>query len=300
MAGSSLFALIDDIATLLDDVAAMTKTAAGKTSGVLGDDIALNAQQVSGIRADREWPIVMSIALGSLKNKAFLVPAALLLSAFLPWAIFPLLMAGGLFLCYEGAEKIIHALLHKASPNKEAPKAAESEIDFEIWERQRIRSAIKVDMILSGEIIVIALGIVAGKPILVQVGTLTLVALAMTIGVYGLVAALVKIDDLGLHLLRKGSSSAQAIGRTFVVAAPKIMHALAYAGTAAMFTVGGGILAHGIPAVHHALEQAVGPDGIVRFVADGLFGIVIGTITAALFVALQRTKTLIKSQEQEA
>ncbi len=260
MAGSSLLALLDDIATLLDDVSVMTKVAAKKTAGVLGDDLALNAQQVTGVKADRELPVVWAVCKGSLLNKAILVPAALLIAAFAPWAITPLLMLGGAFLCYEGFEKIAHRLLHSrdedASDHDQRLEAvANPAVDMKTFERDKIKGAIRTDFILSAEIIAITLGAVAGAPFVQQVLVLSGIALAMTVGVYGLVAGIVKLDDLGLYLSQSASSLAQRAGRGILGAAPWLMKGLSVAGTAAMFLVGGAILVHGLPPVQRVIDQ---------------------------------------------
>lgn len=267
MAGATLLALLDDITTTLDDIAAMTKIATRKTAGVLGDDLALNAHQVSGIHADRELPVVWAVAKGSLVNKAILVPAALALSAFAPWAVPPLLVAGGLFLCYEGAEKLVHAFRARRHPaaaaaDARAPEAAREAADPATVEKSRVRGAIRTDFVLSAEVIVIALGTVATAPFATRVGVLVAVALAMTAFVYGLVAAIVKIDDAGLALLRKSGDASwprfqRAAGRRIVDAAPVLMRILSVVGTAAMFLVGGGILAHAV----HSLEQGLASIG---------------------------------------
>ncbi len=264
MAGASLLALIDDIATILDDVALMTKVAAKKTAGVLGDDLALNAQQVSGVRAERELPVVWAVAVGSLKNKLILVPAALAISRFLPAAVTPLLMLGGLYLCLEGVEKLAHKWLHAgadepphaAADAVEAVELADETIDLPTLEAEKIKGAIRTDFVLSAEIVVIALGTVADAPFATQVAVLSGIGLIMTVGVYGIVAGIVKMDDLGLHLLSRSGSVARTIGRGLLLAAPRLMKALTVIGTAAMFLVGGGILVHGIPAVHHGIAHA--------------------------------------------
>lgn len=279
MAGASLLTLLDDIATILDDVAVMTKVAAKKsaavaddvatmtkvatqkTAGVLGDDLALNAQQVTGVRAEREIPVVWAVAKGSLVNKAILVPAALAISAWAPWLVTPLLMLGGAFLCFEGVEKLAHKLLHGAGEEEaghasHAQANADATVDLVAFEREKIRGAVRTDFILSAEIIVIALGTVASAPFLQQVAVLVGIAVLMTVGVYGLVGGIVKLDDLGLWLSGKASSAAQALGRGLLAAAPWLMKALSVAGTAAMFLVGGGILVHGIGPLHHAIEGA--------------------------------------------
>jgi uncharacterized protein len=261
MAAGSLLALIDDIAGVLDDVALMSKVAAKKTAGVLGDDLALNAQQVAGIDADRELPVVWAVALGSLRNKAILVPAALAISAFLPWAITPLLVIGGAFLCYEGFEKLAHKFLHSAAEDagheaELAAALADSTVDMVALERDKIGGAIRTDFILSAEIIVIALGTVAGAPFGQQLAVLAGVALVMTVGVYGIVAGIVKLDDAGLYLSRKTNAGARALGALLLAAAPRLMKALSVVGTVAMFMVGGGILGHALPPLHHLAENA--------------------------------------------
>jgi predicted DNA repair protein MutK len=262
MAAGSLLALIDDIATVLDDVALMSKVAAKKTAGVLGDDLALNAQQLTGVNADRELPVVWSVALGSLKNKAILVPAALAISAFIPQAITPLLMVGGAYLCFEGFEKLAHKFLHSAAEDaaheEELAEALASNADMREVEKEKIKGAVRTDFILSAEIIVIALGVVneQGASFGAQVAALIAVAVAMTIGVYGVVAGIVKIDDLGLYLSRKSGSAARAIGNMLLAGAPMLMKSLSVIGTAAMFMVGGGIIGHAFEPLHHLAESA--------------------------------------------
>jgi uncharacterized protein len=288
---SSLLALLDDIANILDDVSTLTKTAAGKTAGVLGDDLALNAQQVSGVHADRELPVVWAVAKGSLVNKAILVPAALAISAIAPWAVTPLLMVGGAFLCFEAGEKLAHRLLH--GPQEDAQHQDEllqalvdPQADLREVERDRIRGAIRTDFILSAEIIVIALGTVAGQDFATRLMVLVAVALAMTVGVYGLVAAIVKLDDLGLYLARRGAAAARAIGRGILRAAPWLMKGLAVAGTAAMFLVGGSILAHGLPWLRHGLEALTAGTGFWRIPLGMLFDAAIGVAAGAVLVAV--------------
>jgi predicted DNA repair protein MutK len=296
MAATSLLALIDDIATLLDDVAVLSKVAAKKAAGVLGDDLALNAEQVTGVKADRELPVVWAVFKGSLRNKAILVPAALAISALAPWVILPLLMLGGAFLCFEGFEKLLHVLLHRkedAPHHAELVRAvADPAVDLVAFEQRKIRGAIRTDFILSAEIIVITLGIVAESGFGVRVAVLSGIALAMTIGVYGLVAGIVKLDDAGLWLTRKDSPAARAVGNAILVAAPWLMRGLSVVGTAAMFLVGGGIIAHGIGPLHHVIthlaEQAGGAMGVVLpTVLNGLAGIVVGALVVAL-VSLAR------------
>ena len=303
MAGSSLLALIDDIATILDDVSVMTKVAAKKTSGVLGDDLALNAQQVAGVRAERELPVVWAVARGSFKNKLILVPAALAISALAPWAITPLLMLGGAFLCYEGVEKLAHKFLHRADAEAHetalAQALADPAVDLVALERDKIKGAVRTDFILSAEIIVITLGTVAGAAFGTQVAVLAGIAMLMTVGVYGLVAGIVKLDDAGLYLSRQPVRAAQALGRGILAAAPAMMKGLSVIGTAAMFLVGGSILMHGVPGAHHVVEAVAhaasgipGAGGLLGALAplaiDGLAGIVAGAIVLAGVSAVQR------------
>ncbi len=307
MAGTSLLALIDDIATLLDDVAVMTKVATKKTAGVLGDDLALNAQQVAGVRAERELPVVWAVAKGSLLNKVILVPLALLIAAFLPQLVVPLLMVGGAFLCFEGCEKLAHKYLHSAADDAAEHQqlvaaVADPEVDLVAYERDKIKGAVRTDFILSAEIIVISLGTVAAAPLLTQFSVLASIALIMTVGVYGLVAAIVKMDDAGLYLSQQGGSAfIQALGRGLLLAAPKLMKALAVIGTAAMFMVGGGILVHGIGPVHHfsqALAASVAGipavGGLLALllpvVVDALFGIVVGALVLTLVTGVQKLR----------
>ncbi|AUG01081.1 DUF808 domain-containing protein [Pseudomonas sp. 09C 129] len=259
MAGSSLLVLIDDIAAVLDDVALMTKMAAKKTAGVLGDDLALNAQQVSGVRAERELPVVWAVAKGSFLNKLILVPAALAISAFAPWLVIPLLMLGGAYLCFEGFEKLAHKFLHsKAEDQAEHQQlieaVADPATDLVAFEKTKIKGAIRTDFILSAEIIAITLGTVADAPLMQQVVVLSGIAIVMTVGVYGLVGGIVKLDDLGLWLTQKPGQVAKSIGGAILRAAPYMMKSLSVIGTAAMFMVGGGILTHGVPAAHHWIE----------------------------------------------
>lgn len=300
MAGASLLTLLDDIASVLDDVALMTKVAAKKTAGVLGDDLALNAQQVSGVRADRELPVVWAVALGSLRNKLILVPAALLISAVAPWAITPLLMFGGAFLCFEGFEKLAHKFLHKAEDKQHARQqrleaVANTEVDLVSYEKSKISGAIRTDFILSAEIIAITLGTVAGASFAQQVLVLTGIALVMTIGVYGLVAGIVKLDDLGLYMSQlKGRSLfvelLRRLGKRLVLAAPYLMKALTVIGTVAMFMVGGGILTHGVHEVSVWLsqlaEQLAGGHGWLAAVLPSLFNVLLGVVAGAVVAAV--------------
>jgi hypothetical protein len=300
MATGSLLALIDDIASILDDVAILSKIAAKKTAGVLGDDLALNAQQVAGVQAERELPVVWAVAKGSFINKAILVPAALAISAFAPWLVTPLLMVGGAFLCFEGFEKLAHRFMHDKAEDEAKHAArvqavADPEVDLVALERDKIKGAVRTDFILSAEIIAITLGTVAQSPFGTQVAVLSTIALLMTVGVYGLVAGIVKLDDLGLWLSRQPSVLAQGLGRGIVTAAPWLMKALSVAGTAAMFLVGGGILVHGVPALHHAIQGAVAGMGVVATfllptLADALVGIVAGALVLAAVLLLKRLR----------
>lgn len=303
---SSLFALIDDIATILDDVAVLSKVAAKKTAGVLGDDLALNAQQVSGVNADRELPVVWAVAKGSFINKVILVPAAMAISAYAPWAVTPLLMIGGAFLCYEGFEKLAHRFLH--SPAERAAEHAalvrtvsDPAVDLLAVEKDKIKGAIRTDFILSAEIIAITLGTVQGTSLTTQFSVLSTIAMIMTVGVYGLVAGIVKLDDAGLYLSQRTAASfaaraQRAIGRGIVVAAPWLMKALSVAGTAAMFLVGGSILSHGLPPLHHFAEsltqQIASVSGLLAAVAplliDGVTGLVAGGLVLLAVTALRK------------
>ena len=291
MAGSSLLTLLDDIATLLDDISMMGKLAAKKTAGVLGDDLSLNAQQVTGVRANRELPVVWSVAKGSLVNKVILVPLALLISAFIPWAITPLLMIGGAFLCFEGVEKVLHTLesrKHKEDPAERQRRlealAAQDPLAFE---KDKIKGAVRTDFILSAEIVAITLGIVAEAPLLNQVLVLSGIALVVTIGVYGLVGLIVKLDDMGYWLAEKTSMLAQALGKGLLVVAPWLMKSLSVVGTLAMFLVGGGIVVHGIVPLHHAIEQfAQQQTAVVALILPTLLNLVLGFIIGAIVVLL--------------
>ncbi|MCC9595314.1 MULTISPECIES: DUF808 domain-containing protein [unclassified Rubrivivax] len=291
MAASSLLALIDDIATVLDDVALLSKLAAKKTAGVLGDDLALNAQQVTGVAAERELPVVWAVAKGSLLNKAILVPAALAISAVAPWAVTPLLMIGGAFLCYEGFEKLAHKFLHRGgedAAHRAELRAAldQPDVDLVAFEKERIKGAIRTDFILSAEIIAITLGTVAEAEFMTRVLVMSGVALAMTVGVYGVVAGIVKLDDLGLRLQRAGSAALRSLGDGILAAAPWLMKFLSVAGTAAMFLVGGGILVHGVHPVAEAVEHTLGGLGgvagaVLPALANGLLGVAAGAVVLA-------------------
>ena len=311
MAAGSLLTLLDDIATLLDDVSVMTKVAAKKTAGVLGDDLALNAQQVTGVRAERELPVVWAVFKGSALNKLVMVPVALFLSAVFPWIITPLLMLGGAFLCYEGFEKVAHRLLHsREEEHEEHAKRVEALADRRVnmaqFEKQRIRGAIRTDAILSAEIIVIALGTVKDADLAVRIGVVSAIAAVMTVGVYGLVAGIVKLDDVGMHFMEKsGESRLAALQRRFggmiLSFAPVMMKTLSVLGTAAMFLVGGGIIAHGLPllatwlhdieSVAHELPVAADLfSGLAALVYNGIVGIVAGGILVGAHELVRRIR----------
>lgn len=296
MAGASLLTLLDDIASLLDDIATLTKAATAKTAGVLGDDLALNAEQVAGVHADREIPVVLAVARGSARNKLILVPAALAISAVAPWLVTPLLMIGGTYLCFEGFEKIAHRFLHDRHED-EAHEAELAEavlnpgIDLVALEKDKIAGAIRTDFVLSAEIVVIALGTVADAPFPTRVSVLVAIAAIMTVGVYGLVAAIVKMDDLGLLLSRRGGAARQA-GLVLLSAAPRLMKALTVAGTAAMFLVGGGIVAHGIGPLHHFVEEhahAAGAAGsVLPLAANAVTGLLVGGVAVGVVTLVSR------------
>lgn len=315
MAGGSLLALFDDIATVLDDVAAMTKIAAKKTTGVLGDDLALNAEQVAGVRANRELPVVWAVALGSMKNKVILVPLALLLNALAPWAVTPLLMLGGAYLCFEGFEKLAHKYLHsveEVSSEHEQLLVAVAHDDASImaFEKEKIKGAVRTDFVLSAEIIIITLGTVASAPFSSQVTVLAMIAVIMTIGVYGLVAAIVKLDDVGLYLKRRNAtgivrSLLQVTGNGLLAFAPRLMKSLTVIGTIAMFMVGGGILTHGIHAMHDLIQNVAqaGADlplvggaiaAVVPSVLDMLFGIVAGALVLVVVNVAEKLRHLFR------
>ena len=298
MAGASLLTLLDDIASVLDDVSVMTKVAAKKTAGVLGDDLALNAQQVTGVKAERELPVVWAVAKGSMINKLILVPAALLISAFAPWLVTPLLMLGGAFLCFEGFEKLAHKYLHSKEEDQQhhaehVQALNDPAVDMQAFERDKIKGAVRTDFILSAEIIAITLGVVAEQAFTQQVLVLSGIALLMTVGVYGLVAGIVKLDDAGLYLSQRASAAAQALGRGILWLAPWLMKLLSVVGTAAMFMVGGGILTHGIPGAHdlvHRWVEAIAAlpaiGGVLAVLTptlvDALFGVVVGALVLLL------------------
>jgi len=290
LAGSSLLTLLDDIATLLDDISMMGKLAAKKTAGVLGDDLSLNAQQVTGVRANRELPVVWGVAKGSFVNKIILVPLALLISAFIPWAITPLLMVGGAFLCFEGVEKVLHSL--EARKHKEDPAQRQQRLqaladrDPQAFEREKVKGAIRTDFILSAEIVAITLGIVAEAPLLNQILILSGIAILVTVGVYGLVGVIVKLDDMGYWLAEKRSTLAQWLGKGLLAVAPWLMKLLSVVGTLAMFLVGGGIVVHGIAPLHHAIEHwSAGLGGMLAALLPMVVNLVLGFIIGAVVLA---------------
>jgi predicted DNA repair protein MutK len=300
---SSLLALLDDISTILDDVAVLTKTAAAKTTGVMGDDLALNAQQVAGVRVERELPVVWAVAKGSFLNKLILVPAALLISAFLPVAILPLMMIGGIYLCYEGFEKVAHKLLHDPADEvhhqEHARVLSDPDADVLAIEKDKIRGAIRTDFVLSAEIIVITLGTMSEAPILQQILALSAVAIAATVFVYGLVAGIVKLDDLGLSLEQRSQPAARSIGRGILRAAPIMMKSLSILGTAAMFTVGGGIIAHGVAPLEHLIEGIVHPvheaSAVIGIILTTLLhavdGIIAGAVVFGIVILVKRLRS---------
>lgn len=296
MASSSLFTLIDDIAVLLDDVAVMTKVAAQKTVGVLGDDLALNAEQVQGIAAKRELPVVYAVAKGSLRNKAILVPAAMLLSVFAPWAILPLLMLGGAYLCFEGAEKLWHSwhttAEDKARRIQELAVLLEGKTDMVAYEQDKIKGAIRTDFILSAEIIVITLSVVATKSYAFQAAVLVGMSILMTVGVYGLVGAIIKLDDAGLYFKQQTSIFKQKLGHILFNAAAPLMKLLSIVGTAAMFMVGGEFLVHGVPPLHHAIEPF---PTLLEVACNSLVGLIVGAVLVAIANNVQRFKKVKKA-----
>ncbi len=302
---SSFFALLDDIATVMDDVMLMTKLAAKKTAGVLGDDLALNAEQASGVTANRELPVVWAISKGSVKNKAILVPLALLISALLPILVTPLLMLGGLYLCFEGVEKLFHKFLHPKIVDdvhhvELITAIADPKVDMVAFEKEKIKMAVRTDFILSAEIVTITLGEIAAEPLLMRVAVLIAISFIMTIGVYGSVAAIVKLDDLGLKLLQKTGAAAwkkcqRLVGRSILATAPYLMKALSVAGTAAMFLVGGGILVHGLTALRnfehifsHSLADITGLGAVWLVVAPLLFTATVGLLAGALALGITK------------
>ena len=305
MAGASLLTLLDDISVILDDVSVMTKIAAKKTAGVLGDDLALNAEQVTGVKANRELPVVWAVAKGSFINKLILVPAALLISAIYPPLITFLLMCGGLFLVYEGAEKVIHRFWPHALPHDEEQEArrkanADEKVDLVAFEKEKIKGAIRTDFILSAEIIVIALGATASATLLERSLVLSILAISITVGIYGLVAGIVKIDDVGLHMMEKEGAFTQKVGKILFAAAPKLMKFLSIAGTLAMFLVGGGILVHGINFLYHGVEDIAHLTGIFESFTTALLNGVIGFIIGAIIVALLTVVGKMRNKDESA
>ena len=316
MAGASLLALIDDIATILDDIALMSKLAVKKTAGVLGDDLALNAQQITGVRSDRELPIVWRVAKGSLINKAILIPLALLISAFWEKGVLILLMFGGLYLCFEGVEKVAHTLFHRADAKKnnsaktntavECSEKADVDIrQLKALETEKIKGAIRTDFILSAEIVVISLGTMVGKTLFDQFIALVVIGIVLTIGVYGLVAAILRLDDLGLHLIQKPESFYKRTGNYILQVAPYLMKTLSIVGTAAMFLVGGGIIAHGVPVIHHWIDARTEQinvipafdklfDSLLSMGLNGLVGIIAGIAALMLVTVGQKAWSAIK------
>lgn len=294
MPAGSLLTLLDDIASILDDVSILTKKAAAKTAGVLGDDLALNAQQVSGVVSKRELPVVWAVAKGSFVNKLILVPLALVIGTFAPWAITPLLMIGGLYLCFEGCEKLAHHFLHhdQKTPEQAGQEIAELAAAPPETEAQKIKGAVRTDFVLSAEIIAITLGTVAGQDFQRQVLVLSSIAVIMTVGVYGLVAGIVKLDDAGLYLTQRRGNFQQLLGRAILWAAPFLMKSLSVLGTAAMFLVGGGIITHGIPWLHHAIEHLAGMSGVLAPVVpallDGVCGLVAGSLVLLIVTGVQK------------
>lgn len=303
MAGGSLLLLLDDIATVLDDVAVLSKVAAKKTAGVLGDDLALNAQQVTGVSAARELPVVFAVARGSLFNKLIIVPLALIASAYFSWLILPVLMLGGLYLCFEGAEKLFHPWFFPKETKDETRQlhtaASNPNIDLVKFERTKIKGAIRTDFILSLEIVVITLGTVMDKPLLTQTFVVSAIALVMTVGVYSLVALIVKLDDIGLHYMQQGAGLQATLGEWLVNFAPKLLKVLSFVGTAAMFLVGGGILVHGLPFFHYLVEDAalysvdiptLGTllSGTTTMVLQGLFGVLAGFACVSVMALVER------------
>lgn len=310
MAGASLLTLIDDIATILDDVSVMTKVAAKKTAGVLGDDLALNAQQVAGVNADRELPVVWAVAKGSAINKIILVPLALVISGLASWLVTPLLMLGGLFLCFEGVEKLFHKFFHANEQLHHDPKqliGQDESKTLEVLEKEKIKGAIRTDFVLSAEIIVITLGVVASQAFTQQILVLSGIAAVMTVGVYGLVAGIVKLDDGGLHLAScKGKSLLASLKRKLGFGilwfAPHMMRTLSVVGTAAMFLVGGQILVHGIPVVHHLIDGLSNTSSggflqtIIPTLLNGIFGVIAGIIALLLLLFIKKILSLVNTK----
>lgn len=307
MAMTGLLALLDDITTLLDDVAIFSKVAVKKTAGVLGDDLALNAEQVSGVKADRELPVVWAVAKGSFLNKLILVPLALAISAFVPWLIQPLLMAGGLYLCFEGAEKILHSFKNNKDEKDTLRKniqQAKSDAELLTLEKGKVRGAIRTDFVLSAEIIVIALGTVADQDLITQALVVSLIAFVVTVGVYLLVGLIVRLDDIGLHLHQSSKKIIQQLGFVILKGAPMLIRLLTIVGTIAMFLVGGGIFVHGLPVLHHVAELAVSGDiaqlpvmtSVINTGVSLLVGLIIGSV-AVLIASFLPKKPQSKESE---
>jgi len=310
MAGSGLLALLDDITTLLDDVAAISKAAAGKTAGISGDDLAVNSHVIVGVDPSRELPIVWAVAKGSFKNKGYLIPGALILNFILPAAITPLLMLGGAYLCYEGMEKTLHSL-HGAESGKHhrnltaaAIKSPQALYEFE---KNKIKGAINTDLILSAEIIAVTLGTVAAEPFIVQLSVLGAIGVVLTAGIYGLVAVIVKLDDLGLHLAETPGNGPpvkilRALGNGLVQAAPKIMRFLAVAGTAAMLLVGGELILHGIPGAEsgvHALAQLVSARGWLQSVAGMAAALITGVAAGLMAIPVLKVMAVLYARSKK-
>lgn len=302
---TSLFTLLDDVASVLDDVAILTKLAGKKTAGVLGDDLALNAEQVAGVVAERELPVVWAVAKGSAKNKLIIVPAALLISAFAPWAVVPILMIGGAFLCFEGFEKVAHKFLHAKEEvdehhREEMAALADPAVDIVAFEKEKIRGAIRTDVILSSEIIVITLGTVAEQPFTTQVAVLCTIAAIMTVGVYGFVAGIVKLDDIGVALSKRKNAPARAMGTVLLRGAPYLMKLLSIAGTVAMFLVGGGILVHGIPPLHHFSQHYEEAGGFMGFLVPNVTNLVTGAVAGGILVAIFTLVQRIRKRKKKS
>jgi len=298
MPAGSLLTLIDDIASVLDDVAVLTKLATKKTAGVLGDDLALNAEQVAGVKAERELPVVWAVAKGSAVNKLILVPSALAISAVAPWLVTPLLVVGGAFLCFEGFEKVVHKLLHASRTEAEQARhtaaVRDPSVDLAALERDNVKGAIRTDFVLSAEIVVIALGTVATAPFLTRLSVLVALSALMTVGVYGLVAGIVKLDDAGQFLVQRDSRLPRALGAAILRAAPWLMKGLGVAGTIAMFLVGGGIVTHAVPGLHEAVEGFAAAQGalgaVVPTLADFAAGVVTGGVVLGTWSVARRLR----------
>ncbi|MBN9415275.1 hypothetical protein ABS71_05520 [bacterium SCN 62-11] len=279
MAAGSLLTLLDDITAILDDVWIMTKLSAKKTAGVLGDDLALNAEQAVGLSPERELPVIFAVAKGSAKNKAMLIPVALLLRTVAPWLIQPLLMVGGLFLCYEGVEKLLHRFTHKGEKNAEEAVSAQDKVAGGPWETEKIAGAVRTDLILSAEIIALTLGLVADLDFTRVLLVLVVISLLMTVGVYGLVGLIVKLDDIGLSLQRRSRAALRTLGKWILATAPRMLALISWLGTVAIFCVGGGIVVHGIGPLHHFVE---GLNAILGLLAEGVTGLLAGFLVTGV------------------